>query len=63
MKGTLKRTLCYYKTLKTNLHYFNVAVGQYKRHLLTLILLWWSTIWFRTFFRTGQQISLIIKYV
>jgi len=56
MKGTLKRTLCYYKTLKTNLHYFNVAVGQYKRHLLTLILLWWSTIWFRTFFRTGQQI-------
>ncbi len=32
LKWTLNR-VNYYKTLYTNLHYFNVAVGQCERHL------------------------------
>ncbi len=33
MKWTLNRIHYYYKTLHTNLHYFNVSVGQCERHL------------------------------
>ncbi len=33
MKWTLHRIYYYYKTLHTNLHYFNVSVGQCERHL------------------------------
>ncbi len=33
MKWTLNRINYYFKTLHTNLHYFNVSVGQCERHL------------------------------
>ncbi len=33
MKWTLNRIKYYYKTLYSNLHHFNVAVGQCERHL------------------------------
>ncbi len=33
MKWSLNRINYYYKTLYTNLHYFNVSVGQCERHL------------------------------